>query len=306
MAAGQIIYTPQHIILPQTAPGQGKPAPDAAPSSAIMGFAIADPRPPYSPNDAHGAIKAWFAATSMKVVGQAPSTVATNNIAAAANPVSGTPMALVSSTGAGITVLAASFLALGSGNTIPSGSLAIDGNPVYTNFGLGFVSTFYAASAGVARAVSVTAVASATGGVFAVRGADFYGFPMEEDITAVANSTVLGKKAFKWIFSVTPAVTDGGHTYSVGTTDIYGLNVRADKFADTTLFFDDVLLVKANFTAAVSTTATATSGDVRGTITSGVTADGTKILQAYVLPTLTMMANATLAVGMFGVAQFNK
>jgi hypothetical protein len=305
MAAGQIVYTPQHVILPQGAPGDAQ-GPDIAPNSAIMGFAVADPRPPYAPNDTHGAIKAWFANTSCKVVGQAPATAATANMAALQVAASGTPFTLVSSTGAGITLLATAFLALGSGNTIPVGSLAIDGNPIYTTFGQGFHSGFYAPSGGLARAVSVTAASSATGGVVTIRGADYYGYPMAEEITAVAASTVNGLKAFKWVFSATPGFTDGTHNYSIGTADVYGLNLRADNFADIVSFFDDVVLAKAAFTAAVSTTATATTGDVRGTLSTGVTANGTKVLAAFVRPTLTMMANASLSVGMFGVAQFNE
>lgn len=305
MAAGLVEYAPIVTILQQGPPGSGNPAPDAAPSSAVMGFAMVDPREPYSPNDPAGAIQAFYLNAKSKVVGAAPATAATNNIAAAQAAASGTPLTLVSATGAGITVMSAALNVRGSGNTVPSGSLAIDGVPSYHVMGQGFVSNMYNPAGGIARCVSVTANASATGGVIRFRGADYFGAPVTEDITAVAASTVNGKKAMKFVFSVTPTFTDAGHTYAVGTADIFGLHLRSDHFADIQAFFDGVLLAKATFTAAATATATATTGDVRGTVTPGVASDGTKLLEMFVGPTIGLINTSPLVNGLFGVPQFN-
>lgn len=307
MAAGLVEYAPIVVIPQQGPPGSGNPSPDAAPSSIFMGAGLIDPRVAYSPIDDTGATQAFYAASLVKVAGAAPATAATGNIAAAHAAASGVALPLVSVTGAGITVMATPANVKGGNTTIPAGNLAIDGVPSYQIFGTssGFASGFYLASQGLARCVSVTANAGATGGVVRVRGADIYGVPLTEDITAVAASTVNGKKAFKFVFSATPAFTDAGHTYAVGTTDIFGLGLRATVFADLLAYFDSVLLAKATFTAAVATTATATTGDVRGTITPGVASDGTKRLDLAVMPTLGMMAAVPVSTGMFGVAQFN-
>lgn len=307
MASGLVEYAPIVVIPQQGPPGAGNPSPDAAPSSIFMGAGLIDPRVVYSPSDNTGATQALYAASLVKVAGAAPSTAATNNIAAAQAAASGTALTLVAATGAGITKMAAAAFVKGGNVTIPVGSLAIDGVPTYQVFGTnaGYASGFYLASQGLARAVSVTANAGATGGVVRIRGADIYGVPLTEDITAVASTTVNGKKAFKFIFSATPAFTDAGHTYAIGTADIFGLGLRATVFADLLAYFDSVLLAKATFTAAVATTATATTGDVRGTITPGVASDGTKRLDIAVMPTLGMMATVPVSTGMFGVAQFN-
>jgi hypothetical protein len=299
MAAGQVIYSPQHIVLNPLG------TPDAAPSSAIMGYALADPRVPFAPGSTKAGVQAFVAGGRVKGVGFNPATAANANIAAVAHVVSGTAMTLVSATGAGITVLATAFYCEGSGNTIPAGSLAIDGLPSYTTFGQGFVSSFYNPSGMLARAVSITAVAGATGGAFTVRGADVYGYPMSQTITAAASSTVASLKAFKFIFSVTPGVTDNSHNYSVGTADVFGFPLIASQFCDAQIYWNNVLQVFAQYTAPDATVpATAATGDVRGTFTpSSSAADGTKRLEVFQAVTLGMLSNASLAIGLFGQPQ---
>jgi hypothetical protein len=303
MAAGQVIYTPQHIILNPVL-GEGASTPDAAPSSAIMGYALGDPRAPFNPGSGKAGIQAFVSTGRIKSVAFNPATASTTNIAAAAHVVSGTAMTLVSSTGAGITVLTTPFYCEPSGITIPTGTLCIDGLPSYTTFGTGFVSSYYNPSGMIARAIAVTAAASATGGVFTVKGADVYGYPMSQTITAVANSTVNGLKAFKFIYSVTPGVTDSSHNYSIGTADVYGLPFVANQFCDVFFYFNNIIGLFATYVAPDTTSpATAATGDVRGTL--AVTADGTKRLEVFSSITLGMLSNVTggLTVGLFGQPQ---
>jgi hypothetical protein len=154
----------------------------------------------------------------------------------------------------------------------------------------------------VSRAVSVTGSASATGGNILISGYDIYGVPMSEVIAAPASATTVnGKKAFKYIASVVPQFTDA-HNYSVGTTDIYGLPLRADFFSDVAINYNNaVVTANTGFTAAVTTSpATTGTGDVRGTYALQSAADGSKRLsiRQFILP-----ANAGSLTGLFGVTQ---
>ena len=308
MAAGQVIYAPGHVILPVGPPSSGAPLPDAAPSIHHMGVAVQDPRVPYAPGAQTGnvALMGHFLGGMGRTGGEAPSTISTTNIAAAAHVVSGTPMTLVSSSGAGITVLSAPFLCFGSGNTIPKGSLAIDGVPTYGKLGSGFITGIYDPAAAIGRCVSVTAASGATATTMLIKGADVYGFPMSQLVTITANATVNTLKAFKFIYSATPTGTDNSHNYSIGTADIFGFPVIANHFEDVLVYWADVLQLVAQYTAPDATTpATTATGDVRGTWTNGGSAsNGTIRLDILQIFSLGMFTNAAgPAVGMYGVAQ---
>jgi hypothetical protein len=154
----------------------------------------------------------------------------------------------------------------------------------------------------VARAVSITGSASATGGDFLVSGYDIYGVPMTETITGPASATTVnGKKAFKYIASVVPQFTDA-HNYSVGTTDIYGFPLRSDFFGDVAINYNAAAITASTgYTAAVTTSpATATTGDVRGTYALQSAADGSKRLM---IRQFVLAANMGSTAGLFGVTQ---
>ena len=310
--ARSALTAPAHVVAKRPALGNLNSDPNLAPSMGYGGFGLQDHRLQYNYiNSTTGAQSlGWFTFDAIPVVDQVPSAIATANIAALANAVSGTAMTLVSTTGAGITVMASSLFALPSLTTIPSGTLAIDGIPGYVRFGLGDITAFHDPTKAIARAISITGVASGTGGAFAVVGFDLYGFPMHETITAGAGvSTVNGKKAWKFITSVTPQFSDA-HTYSVGTTDIYGFGMRVDQWNYVDIYYGTppavLITASTGFVAADATSpATATTGDVRGTYAAQSASDGTKKLQIFVGPTLGQASNAAgAAVGFFGVAQF--
>ena len=154
----------------------------------------------------------------------------------------------------------------------------------------------------VARAVSVTGSASATGGNILISGYDIYGVPMSEVIAAPAGaSTVNGKKAFKYIASVVPQFTDA-HNYSVGTTDIYGFPLRSDFFGDVSINYNAAAITaNTGYVAAVTTSpATTTTGDVRGTYALQSAADGSKRLM---IRQFVLVANMGSTAGLFGVTQ---
>jgi len=116
------------------------------------------------------------------------------------------------------------------------------------------------------------------------------------------NTTVNGKKAFKYIKSCT--VSGAATTIGVGTTDIFGIPLRSDAL----LFYSRLWWNAAEITAttgyvAADTTspATATTGDVRGTYAVQSASDGSKRLQiALIIPP----ANLGTVTGLLGVNQF--
>jgi len=179
---------------------------------------------------------------------------------------------------------------------------------------LGQVGTIrlYHPGAMIARAVSITSTTSQVNAtVFTVNGLDVYGYPMTETITTSGTSatTTNGAKAFKYIQSVTPSKTDGTGNYSVGTLDIFGFPLRSDQFqigvgvgADTALMMNNAAITSATgYVAAVKTTATATTGDVRGTYAVQTSSDGTLRLGVIQSP---FGPNLQSSTGLFGVSQY--
>ena len=258
----------------------------AGPSIFAHGVGLLDKRFYLGPGGQPGAplLQGWGpgAGNNMLVVDAVPSTIATANIAALANAVSGVAMALVSVTGAGITV------GVGINNAATGapvkGLLAIDGAAGLISYGSIAEVAFYDPAKAIARAVSITGVINGAGGAFKVSGYDIYGFPMTETITAAAGvATTNGKKAFKYIASVVPQFADA-HTYSVGTTDIYGFPLYCKLWGYAGVAWNSAdLTANTGFVAPDATVpATATTGDPRGTYAAQSASDGTKSLQMYV------------------------
>jgi hypothetical protein len=311
MGGVNTFFAPLHRVLGRTSNPGNKGFPlNAAPSLDFLGSGIQDHRVPYNARGSSPTlpgILGWYGASLPMVINEVPSTAAVNNIAAAANPASGTPMTLVTSTAAGITVLSASAPALFYANpgTIAAG-VAIDGLPSYHLFGAGgnFTSGFYNRGTIIGRCVSVSGVASGSGGTVLISGLDCYGFPMSQLVTVAAGAnTVNTTKAFKVVTSVVPNFSDT-HTLSVGTADIFGFGILASFFGDVQLVWNNAAITaNTGFTAADTTSpATTTTGDVRGTYAVQSASDGTKRLQAYVTPNVgSMVTNPTT--GLFGQPQ---
>jgi len=161
----------------------------------------------------------------------------------------------------------------------------------------------------ISRAVSITSTTSQVVQTFTVNGLDVYNYPVTEVITLSGTSatTTNGKKAFKYVSSVTPSVTDGTGSYSVGTTGIIGFPIRSDNWQaaaeyDVTIMSNNALIAaNTGYTAAVLTTATGATGDVRGTFALVTAANGT----LRFLTTQTPLApNLGSAAGLYGVPQF--
>lgn len=159
----------------------------------------------------------------------------------------------------------------------------------------------------VPRAVATTTGAGTpTSRNVTISGYDVYGQPMSEVIATgtVQSTTVNGKKAFYQISGITisgsPVVT-----VAVGTTDILGIPVRMTNVAYvSSVRWDSTLASDAGtFVAAVTTTATTTSGDVRGTYVPSSATDGAKrLVMGILLPAIAVGPQATRT-GALGVTQ---
>ena len=330
MAGPSTFWAPVHRLLGRIPPGSGASAfpPNASPSITFLGDGLQDHRLPYNLfNSQLGTTGAgalgWYTGDAM-VANFSPATAATGNIVTAANPTSGTAMTLRAASGAGIVVLSATAPALlmpgmlmaqpASNFNIPGGSnpaglnagCVIDTIPTYQRFGSSgsFTSVFFNRQTCVGRCVSVTGVASGSGGNVAISGYDVYGYPMTQTVTLAAGAnTVNTTKAFKIVTSVVPAFTDT-HTVAVGTADIFGLGILAQYWGDLSVFWNSAgVTASTGFVTADQTSpATATTGDVRGTYAVQSASDGTKRLQIYVTPSLSLLiANPTT--GLFGQPQ---
>ncbi len=156
----------------------------------------------------------------------------------------------------------------------------------------------------VPRAVSVALVVGGTPRAYTVVGYDYTGQKMSEAITSIAAATVNGKKAFKDILSITGA---GGSVsaITIGTTDILGCPVRIAGLGYIIHpGWDEVLAADAGTAvAAVATTPTTTTGDVRGTYVPSSATDGARrLVMAIALPAIAAGPNAT-RIGGYGVNQ---
>lgn len=159
----------------------------------------------------------------------------------------------------------------------------------------------------VPRAVATTTGAGTpTTRNVTISGYDVYGQPMSEVIAtgAVASTTVNGKKAFFQISGITisgsPVVT-----VAVGTTDILGSPVRINNAGYVARAgWNNTLAADAGtFVAAVTTTATTTSGDVRGTYVPSSATDGAKRLVVGVLLAAIAVGPQATRTGALGVTQ---
>jgi len=242
-------------------------------------------------------------ASGTQIIGYGPTINATNGNSATGFTgsylVSGAPQAAGTS-GSQLTITASY-----STGSSPSNAVLNCTNP----FGSAGTIQLWNPQALSARAVSITPVSGTpTASItFTVAGYDIYGYPMSEVISLTTSSTqntaVNGKKAFKYIASVTPSVTDTV-TYSVGTTNIFGFPLRSDNFGDVLInqsasVNPAVVTANSNYTAAVTTYATSTTGDVRGTYSFTPTIATTR----FVVRQTPQLYNIGSSAGLFGVTQ---
>lgn len=287
----------------------GESNPSLGPSPSWGGGMILDPRVGYQPGQPPSTPILGWSDNFCLVTNQVPSAISAVNIAAAQVPVAATPLVLVAASGGGITV-GQSVVNLSTGLTV-TGLLVIDGLPGVIAFGPDATIQIYDPRTTIARNLRFTSVGNDSGATVTVRGFSIYGEPMSEVVT-LANATVAsGKKAFKFITSITPAGALSGSNLSVGTGDLYGFPLRVDEWQFVDIYFGTppatIITASTGFTAADTTSpATGTTGDVRGTYGVQSASDGTKklVFFASITPYNLAPNAAGLYTGIFGVPNF--
>lgn len=152
---------------------------------------------------------------------------------------------------------------------------------------------------GCARAVSFTGVSGTSAVPVSVAGLDDYKQPLTQTITGPDSvETVNTTKTFRYV----SAATASGNTVedvSIGTADIFGLPYKSSAFGYNLINWDStVITANTGFTAAVTTTATATTGDVRGTYAVQSASDSSKRLTVF-----QYIQNPNSTNGAYGVPQ---
>jgi hypothetical protein len=115
------------------------------------------------------------------------------------------------------------------------------------------------------RGLSIVASAAATN-VVQIRGRDFLGQFMREDLTLNGTTAVLGVKAFRYVDSITPVTGTSSTTVTLTLVNLFGLPHKFQSI-DQELKNSIVAANAGTFVAglATATAATATNADVRGT-----------------------------------------
>ena len=132
--------------------------------------------------------------------------------------------------------------------------------------------------------LAVTHSSSIASGTCLVSGFDEYKQPMSELITIAAagtSSSYQGAKAFKYIKSVkfTAGADMQANTINVGHGDKLGLPYKIAAKADVfQIYRNDAVDSTVTVTAGVTTTATTTTGDPRGTILPSIACDTTSVI----------------------------
>jgi len=118
-----------------------------------------------------------------------------------------------------------------------------------------------------------------------VRGRDYLGQPVSENLVGTGAVSVVGKKAFKNVDSITTSAAVAGITLNLGTGNVLGLPYAFIK-VDTEIV-DGAIAAAGTFVPATTAAQTITSVDPRGTYTpaAGVIPNGAReiIVGGYTL-----------------------
>lgn len=137
-----------------------------------------------------------------------------------------------------------------------------------------------------------------------VTGYDQYYKPMSELMAiAAAGTAVVGLKAFKYVRSIalTSDADDSAKVINVGFGSLLGLPYKLAAKSDLlSMFFDDTLDVPSAVAVAITTAASTTTGDTRGTVAVATVGNmnGAKTLKGWM-----SVADPNTAEGLRGVAQ---
>lgn len=286
-----------------------------APMITDLGDAMLDPREAYQYQPGAGITAqsvGFFNNTAL--VDYVPTTANTSAFQATATGSSGvstfTLAAASSAGGTYSTTITAPETGKVSGTLI-----AIDSTAAVLAFGSDKTIAMWNPAAGTGRNIVIKPSSNLDGGTFSVAGRDMYGYKMTETITA-GSTSLAGKKAFKYISSITNASTPTSTGVSIGFGDILGfplavpyvgtnaqvsVNSSANNSSPTSLSTTTTVL------ASTVATQTSTTPDVRGTYSSSTASNNVIRVQLLVVPTAQSIATITSTnfSGLFGGTQFS-
>lgn len=205
------------------------------------------------------------------------------------------PMAVASTTAIINAQSAAGGVTFVYGNPTATGLITDNVDPVNTA-----VASEFPYGPGFGRCLQIVFGGASTV-VVVVRGRDYLGQPMTENITGNGTTPVIGTKAFKYIDSITvPAVAQ---TISVGTTDKLGLPYKMMNIVAEHLDGVRVATLGTLVTPSLVDPQTATTTDPRGTYDPQSTLNGTAFLSATFLPSGDV--NSSGNGGLHGLAHYS-
>ncbi len=152
----------------------------------------------------------------------------------------------------------------------------------------------------VPRSVQTTSTGSTdTTQTLTFYGTDYIGQTMAETVTLNGTNVVLGAKAFLTVTRIAASGVAIG-SVSAGTGDKFGVPYRINKKGSMQAFWDATWNSGSGTTTiGSSATATATTGDVRGTYLPATASDGTRTLALWVY-----MDDVDTKNGLYGVDQY--
>jgi hypothetical protein len=297
-----------------------------APSGFQQGSMLLDPRPAYSyqPDQNYGGfatnsslavpVLGWCGEGELVVMDQVPTTISTNSVAQAQSFTSSTPLTLTASNSNNVTV-GVSIYAPELGTYITTN--AIDGAAGWVTFGSDTSIASWDPTKSLSRTLTISTTGTDTGGFWSVAGRDIYGVKISELVAASttgAAATLATKKAYKYITAITPVTTGtfGSTVVYVGVGDTYGIPLYVSNGAYTNIWSNNTLTASSTNVIAgqsLSSTATSTTPDVRGTYTSSTASNGTNRIVMFVTPSVAALNAASSAGiaghGVVGVIQYS-
>lgn len=287
---------------------------ERAPSLFDLLIGLADPRAAYAyqPGMAPASLNYGFF-RGAGIVDYVPTTANTSAFQATATGSSGvTTFTLAAASSAGGTY-STTIIAPETGKA--SGTLiAIDSTAASLLFGVGVA--IWNPAAGTGRNIVIKPSSNLDAGSYSIAGRDMYGYKMTETI-AGGSTNLAGKKAFKYISSITNTTTPTSTGVSIGFGDVFGLPMYVPYTGQSlTLNWNSSALIATSVPASTTNvilgapstaTMTSTTADVRGTFTSTTATNGVARVQISVTLTAQLAAtvNSASVTGLFGATQFS-
>lgn len=194
--------------------------------------------------------------------------------------------------------------------------IAVDSTAAFLTFGSAGTIAVWNPGAGAGRTVTIRPSSNLDAGTYSVSGRDMYGYKITELVTG-GSTNLTTRKTFKYVSSVTNTTTPTSTGILVGFGDTFGLplftpyaglNVLVS-LNSSVVNSAAIPLSSANYTAAqsVSSVATSTTPDVRGTFTSTTASNAVQRLQIVVTPSASAVASVASSnvSQLFGLTQFS-